>query len=219
MTDLAEKKFVESLNSSTLHQNLRSADQPMAGRINKASLDFMNAMVEQVAPYKAHSIEDFRCFESNGLLIGALYDKAFITYPEHFGEHVIEVKGKEDLGGTYCLDAKSFGLITSMVVCRDLSQQYEKQGDWNNVVQVLEAYFAIHDAVLSTCRSIGFLPDKTASLEIMEMHNLYLAFTNILRVKSKEDVAYGTYERLIKAREITSNPTLRMRIRKFLKVS
>lgn len=212
MTDLAEKKLVEGLSSSALHRKLRE-NHDNIGDINQASVDFMNAMVEQVGRYQSNLIEDFRCFESDGLLIGALYDKAFIAYPENFGVHVVKT---QDSGNSYCLDGKSFGLIISMVVCRDLSKRYERQGDWDNVLQVLEAYFATHDAFLSAGNAISLLPDSVAYPEIMAFHNLDMAFKNILQLKS-DDGVNGTYERLVKAREITSKPIFRarMRIRKF----
>lgn len=217
MTELFEKKFVECLKNSALHQRLSHAEQDSIGKINPASVAFMNAMAKRVEAqtHNHTTINDFRCFESEGVLIGALYDKAFITYPENFGNQLVSVEGCD---GAFNMDGMSFGLIASMIVCRDLSIEYEKQGKWDKVLQVLEAYYATHDAFLAAGRAIDNVGDAVSITEHVLAHNFYIAFRTILRVLNKDGVS-GTYDRLGKAREITSKPTLRMRILNILRVA
>lgn len=215
MTELFEKNFVERLSRSILHQKLSGTDQPNINKVNSVSVAFMDAMVKQVQAYKNVTIDNFRCFESGGMLIGALYDNAFLAYPENFGNPLVELEG---FRGGFVVDGMSFGLITSMVVCRELSAKYEKEGAWDKVLPLLEAYFATHDAFLAAGRVIDMMGDAASLSEHISAHNLDIAFRTILRLQNKDGVS-GTYDRLVKAREIAKKPTLGMRIRKILRVA
>lgn len=216
MTELFEKKFVERLKNSVLHQKLSSSpSSSSADNISSASVAFMDAMVKQVRVHKNTTINDFRCFESGGVLIGALYDNAFLTYPENFGNHLVTLEGFD---GAFKVDGMSFGLIASMITCRELSAKYEKDGAWDKVLPLLEAYFATHDAFLSAGRAIYIMSDKASLTEHVSAHTLDIAFRTILRLQNKDGVS-GTYDRLVKAREIVDKPTFSMRIRRILRVA
>lgn len=215
MTDLFEREFVQSLSRSSLHKRLIETNQGQVSKINPVSKVFMERIVKEIQKYKPSTMNDLRCFESDGFLIGASYDKAFIAYPEHFGNQSVAIEGSDSV---FNLDGKSFGLISSMLVCRELSSEYEKKGDWYAVLDLLEAYFATHDAFLSSGRIIDLLPHASGGMELMEAYALDVAFRNILRLKSNDGVS-GTYDRLLKAREIVNKPTLSMRIRRMLKAS
>ena len=215
MTALFEEKFVQGLSSSLLHKRLSEAEQGNVGKVSAVSVAFMEALTERVRKYKPATIDDFRCFESDGILIGALYDKAFLAYPENFGNQSIVIDGSDTI---YELDGKSFGLISSMLVCRELSRDSEKKGDWTAVLDLLEAYFAIHDACLSAGRLIDLLPDAMGTAEIMEAYSFDLAFRTMLRLKGNDGVS-ATYDRLVKAKDIVSKPTLLMRLRSLLRVA
>lgn len=215
MTGLFEDLLVQALSNSSLHTRLKEQQvNNKKNKINLVMLEFMQEMAAKAQEYTPTTINDFRCFESGGTLIGSTYDQAFIAYPQNFSEQLIHIEG-EDI--TFNMDGKSFGLIASMAVCRELSKKYEIKGDWQAVLDLLEAYFTTHDAVLSAGRSIDLLPIEAGSDELMQAYALDLALRTMLGVS--DDGAGGTYDRLVKAKDCVSKPTLRMRISRIFRAS